>query len=249
MTNERVGSFVSDLVEMAKAVEQVPVLETQIASLQELHDFEVSRNSSLLHDLDQARIYAASLEQRCHDLEVSRDAAELRFLESDDAVGTLKRAMRIAMGEVDSALQAVEPPKPEPVPEPMATNVDFPLPDGPLLYAGGGDGSFNENDGPLAPLDDDRMSPNYRGTEVSEVPTDPTNVDTEGQSSIAASTTETIAAPTTSTEEAPADATSDPTASSSPTPTSPNAPPVNGSEGAASGSSRRSWGDADDFVF
>ena len=243
MTNERVGSFVSDLVEMAKAVEQVPVLESEIRGFQ----FEVKKlleeSAKRQSDLDQARTYAASLEQRCHDLEVQRDAAELRFLESDDAVGTLKRAMRIAMGEVDSALQAVEPPKPEPkadewaelMANPLSEPVDFPLVDGPLAPQG----------------------------EVSEVPVDPTQSGEHVASQDLSASVNPASA--TSFVQVPdwiiepdglpqgVSVPPSPTASPSPMPSSPNALPVEPSASAASdndleptkydyyGSVRQSW--------
>ncbi len=222
MTNERVGSFVSDLVEMAKAVEQVPVLERELHNAGSVINSLQQTRSDLEVSLEASRRYAATLEQRCHDLEVQRDSAELRFLESDDAVGTLKRAMRIAMDEVDSALQAVTPVVPEPkadewaelMANPLSEPSDFPLVDGPLV-----------------PLDDDRMSPNYGGTEVNDgsMP--------QGEEASADATSDPTTSATSPTDgvSVPSDPHSS-TASSSPTPTSPSAPPVEPSTGAASDS-------------
>jgi len=108
MSND-VTNFAASLVEMAKAMERVPELERQLANEIDLSTKELLRNSDLQVSLEASRRYAASLEQRCHDLEVSRDAAELRFLEADDVVSTIKSVLRRTMEDADSALKAIEP--------------------------------------------------------------------------------------------------------------------------------------------
>ena len=104
MSPQAVNSFVSDLVEMAKAMDQVPALEAEIARLK-----------SVEADLIQAKDYAASLEQKLHNAEVAKDQAETMFLEADDKLHhTLDRLNQ--MGNIISTVKAsLEPPQPEPV--------------------------------------------------------------------------------------------------------------------------------------
>ena len=122
MSND-VTNFAASLVEMAKAMERVPELEASLQIADDtIHNIQLQR-IDLEVSLEASRRYAASLEQRCHDLEVSRDAAELRFLEADDVILTIKRAMRHVVDEVDGALKAVEPlPEPTPVAEPVSAD-------------------------------------------------------------------------------------------------------------------------------
>ena len=137
MTNERVGSFVSDLVEMAKAVEQVPVLQAELNHAEAIVSNHRNRITDLEVSLEASRRYAAGLEQRLHDAEVAVTTAELRFLECDDAKGTLERALRGFVGEAQGVLQAVTPSEPKaatvPTPEPLTVVTDMPLVDGSLV--------------------------------------------------------------------------------------------------------------------
>jgi len=108
MSND-VTNFAASLVEMAKAMERVPELEREVTDLNEIATERLFELIERDKALEASRRYAASLEQRCHDLEVSRDAAELRFLEADDVVSTIKSVLRRTMEDTDSALKAIEP--------------------------------------------------------------------------------------------------------------------------------------------
>jgi hypothetical protein len=123
MSND-VTNFAASLVEMAKAMERVPELEGDLSKANNiLHQTELMV-IDLEVSLEASRRYAASLEQRCHDLEVSRDAAELRFLEADDVVSTIKSVLRRTMEDADSALKAIEPVvEPTPVAEPVSGSI------------------------------------------------------------------------------------------------------------------------------
>lgn len=109
MTSEHVSSFVTDLVEMAKAMERVPQLESQRDALTETINGLELRNSDLEVSLEASRRYAAGLEQKVHDLEVANTAIELRFLECDDAKGTLVRFLEGLIGDTKGVLAAVAP--------------------------------------------------------------------------------------------------------------------------------------------
>lgn len=124
MSND-VTNFAASLVEMAKAMERVPTLEMEINFANDRINGKDLQITDLEVSLEASRRYAASLEQRCHDLEVSRDAAELRFLEADDVVATIKSVLRRTMEDADSALKAIEPVvDPTPVAEPVSVQVD-----------------------------------------------------------------------------------------------------------------------------
>jgi hypothetical protein len=124
MSND-VTNFAASLVEMAKAMERVPTLEMEINFANDRINGKDLQITDLQVSLEASRRYAASLEQRCHDLEVSRDAAELRFLEADDVVSTIKSVLRRTMEDADSALKAIEPVvEPTPVAEPVSVSTD-----------------------------------------------------------------------------------------------------------------------------
>src|SRR5207237_8048137 len=115
MTGHQVTSFVSDLMEMAKAVELVPQLQ------QEVDDHHATTGSlkaiidNLQADLEQSRQYAASQELRAHTAEVSRDDAEYRFLEAQDRTDRALAFVRSVFGNAGQVIQSLEPaPAPEP---------------------------------------------------------------------------------------------------------------------------------------
>lgn len=109
MTSEHVSSFVTDLVEMAKAMERVPELEQMVTDRDNVINGLELRNTDLEVSLEASRRYAAGLEQKVHDLEVANTAIELRFLECDDAKGTLVRFLEGLIGDAKGVLAAVAP--------------------------------------------------------------------------------------------------------------------------------------------
>lgn len=119
MSPQAVNSFVTDLVEMAKAMDQVPVLEAEIARLKAVEA-----------DLIQAKDYAANLEQRLHNAEVAKDQAETMFLELDEKAGKaihllngLTLDLNNAQSEIARITDYISPPKPEPQPEPVKVEI------------------------------------------------------------------------------------------------------------------------------
>jgi hypothetical protein len=108
-----VNNFVTDLVTMAKAMEELPQVQ---------HELEVANgriatlNESLLArdtDLEQARNYAASLEQKVRDTEVAKDQAETMFLEADERTSRAVDFIKATFANAGALLQALEPAKPE----------------------------------------------------------------------------------------------------------------------------------------
>lgn len=130
-----VNSFVHDLVAMAKAMEEVPALESRIREMQEQLDKALSHNQGLEQNIQSYKTQIESLQTKNHDLEVARDDAEYRFLELDEktykilgdieAINTLAQATR----------EMLKPKLPEPPPAPQdqsefhPTTVSTPQPD------------------------------------------------------------------------------------------------------------------------
>lgn len=107
--NERVGSFVSDLVAMAKATERLPGLEAELQRMQTQAIEDGQRIARLERKLLDAKIHEEELNAKLRSVEAERDNAGFRELEATDREDHLKRVIRdcqIAMGE---AMKALEP--------------------------------------------------------------------------------------------------------------------------------------------
>lgn len=108
MSPHNVNNFVSDLVEMAKAMERVPLLERELADARHVLDEMGKQADGLRSDIDQAKAYASTLEQKVHDLEVAKDQAETMFLEADDRFNRTLDFVKTAFGSAGALIQAVE---------------------------------------------------------------------------------------------------------------------------------------------
>lgn len=119
MTGHQINSLVGDLVAMAQAMERLPQVEARVSELEGILTSKDSAFNGLLADFNQAKDYAASLEQKVRDLEVARDAAETMFLEADDRTMRAVEFIKAQFGAAGSLIQALEPPKPQPEPQPQ----------------------------------------------------------------------------------------------------------------------------------
>lgn len=117
-----VGNFVHDLVEMAKAMDELPQVQRAFELANQRND-ELART---VQDRELAIIdYKAEIEAlnaRIRTVEAERDDAELRFLEADDRMLKLERTFQKSLeaaDEVDKLIQSFKPvpPQPEPVVE------------------------------------------------------------------------------------------------------------------------------------
>lgn len=120
MTSGNVNNFVSDLVLMAKAMEELPhVQQALTASEAEANRLAASvqaREESILR----LKAEIEALQAKVRNTEAERDDAELRFLDADDKAHKVTSILRAALGEVGDAVVILDPPKPEPVPTPQA---------------------------------------------------------------------------------------------------------------------------------
>lgn len=118
-----VGNFVHDLVEMAKAMEELPKVQDALndanGRADALAETVAQRELSILG----LKAEIETLNHRLNAAEVARDDAEYRFLELDEkAAGAvnLVRAMQATLGQVTEKL---DPPKPQPASEPKVEEV------------------------------------------------------------------------------------------------------------------------------
>lgn len=113
-------NFVSDLVAMAKAYEELPQVKAELEAAK--HDVQVGleRIQSLeLRLIDRANELDAA-HAATRKAEVERDHAETMFLETDDKLQKSLDVLKVVIGDANDFLRAVEPPKPERVAEPQA---------------------------------------------------------------------------------------------------------------------------------
>lgn len=118
MSPNNPSNFVSDLVEMAKAFEELPKVQAALAitkaDAEALHDTVQSRELSILGMKSEIDL----LNQRIRSLEVERDEAQFHALEADDRTARALDFIKATFGNAGSLIQALEPPRvdaPQPV--------------------------------------------------------------------------------------------------------------------------------------
>ena len=129
MSPHAANSLITDLVEMAKASERLPIAELELSEArQDLH----SKGDHIQRLELRAHEYKAEIEAlhaAIRDLEVARDDAELRFLEADERTASALAFVRTVFGNAGSLIQALDPPR---AVEPVVVVQSSPLPDAPL---------------------------------------------------------------------------------------------------------------------
>lgn len=120
MSPHAVNNFVSDLVQMAKAMEDLPIAEARIRELEadKAHALDTVQSRELAIIDYKAEI--DRLRTTLHEVEVAKDAAETMFLEADDRTAKALDFIKTQFGSAGAIIQALEPPKVvEPQPEPV----------------------------------------------------------------------------------------------------------------------------------
>lgn len=114
-----INSFVGDLVEMARAMEELPQVKAALLQMQnanlELSDAIAHREERIIELKTEIEAKASTIRS----LEVARDDAELRFLEADDRTQRALGFVKTMFGSAGGLIQALEPQvaQPEPVAE------------------------------------------------------------------------------------------------------------------------------------
>lgn len=110
------NSLVHDLVEMAKAMEQLPQVQAEAAQLRaerdECLEGIAGREATILRL--KAEIESLHADKRA--LEVARDEAQFHALEANDRTQRALEFIKATFGNAGALIQALEPPKPEPTP-------------------------------------------------------------------------------------------------------------------------------------
>ncbi len=111
MSPHAVNNFVSDLVLMAQAMEKLPQVEADRDEANNVISIMTKQLEALRSDIDQAKAYAATLEQKVRDTEVAKDQAETMFLEADERTSRALDFIKATFGNAGTLIQALEPPR------------------------------------------------------------------------------------------------------------------------------------------
>jgi len=123
-----VGNFVQDLVEMAKATEMLPQIQSQLTEARmQIEELQATVQRLELKLLDRSNTID-DLNRKVRDAEVARDDAEYRFLEAEDRTARAVDFIKATFGSAGALIQALEPPREEPMPMPEPNPVPEPLP-------------------------------------------------------------------------------------------------------------------------
>ncbi len=113
-----VGNFVHDLVEMAKAMEELPQVRDELASKAHELDGALHRIQEREEAIARYKAEIDQLHAKVRSTEAERDDAELRFLDGEDRTRSALDFIKGTFGSAGSLIQALEPPaKVEPVSE------------------------------------------------------------------------------------------------------------------------------------
>lgn len=133
-------NFVSDLVAMAKAFEELPIVQEALRG----SEYQRSQLSDLVQRLELRIIDLKTELDAAHaatrKVEVERDHAERMFLETDDRLNAFRRLVQAFDTDVKSLVQAAEPEsKPEPAQDmkQIGEDVAYPYPADPGPAIGG----------------------------------------------------------------------------------------------------------------
>lgn len=129
MSPHAANSLVHDLVQMAQAMEQLPQVQLDLSNAHA----DIDRKADHIQRLELKLIDRANeidnLNQRIRELEVAKDEAETMFLEAEDRTTRATDFVKNIFGSAGSLIQALEPPKPQPTPEPTVEAKPDPMPE------------------------------------------------------------------------------------------------------------------------
>ena len=126
MSPHAMTSLVSDLVEMAKAVELLPQVQAELDRARETIDHRGQHIEQLELKAHAYKQEIETLHSTIRSLEVARDDAELRFLELDEHATAVTRSLRDMQVALGQAVVLLSPPKAHPEPEPINPHANEP---------------------------------------------------------------------------------------------------------------------------
>src|SRR6266403_1801705 len=118
-----VANFVHDLVAMAKAMEENPVLQEQIEALKAQLSQAQDHNAGLEVNIISYKQQIDDLQAKVRSLEVERDDASFRTMEVEDKLNTTLVDLSSILRIGERIHTRLTPPKPEPVIEPEAERI------------------------------------------------------------------------------------------------------------------------------
>lgn len=110
-----INSFVGDLVEMARAMEELPGIKAKLDEAYALLEEERKTVQDRELCIQQLKADGDIMQECINTLEVARDDAELRFLEADERTQRALGFVKTMFGSAGGLIQSLEPPVPEPV--------------------------------------------------------------------------------------------------------------------------------------
>lgn len=122
MSPANVSNFVHDLVEMAKAMETLPMVQAELADTKKINETQALIITSREEHIISLKLEINALNAKVWEAEQGRDAAETMFLECDDKLSAFRRLAQSFSGDLASLVKAQEPPPPVAIP------VEEPLP-------------------------------------------------------------------------------------------------------------------------
>ena len=118
-----VANFVHDLVAMAKAMEENPVLQEQIEALKAQLSQAQDHTAGLEVNIISYKQQIDDLQAKVRSLEVERDDASFRTMEVEDKLNTTLVDLSSILRIGERIHTRLAPPKPEPVIEPEAERI------------------------------------------------------------------------------------------------------------------------------
>jgi len=116
----QVSNFVHELVDMAKAVELVPQLQSEVDQLHSKLSEAERHNQGLETNIISYKQQIEDLASKVRSLEVERDDASFRVLEAVDTAHSVLTQARAAQDILAKVIAKLDPPKPEPETQPQA---------------------------------------------------------------------------------------------------------------------------------
>jgi hypothetical protein len=139
MSPHTVANFTSELVMMAKAVEELPLIREELAEWQRMAEVRSQHIQALELKAHERNQEIETLHAKVRELEVARDDAEFRFLEAEERTASALAFVRSTFGSAGALIQALDPKAEAKVIEETKTetlhdNLGFPT-DSPALHS------------------------------------------------------------------------------------------------------------------
>lgn len=119
-----VNNFVHDLVAMAKAMEDLPIVQEKLDQANNLISRYAEDVQAREESILRLKAEAETLHSTIRKVEAEREEAILSFLDADDRTKRALDFVKSTFGSAGSLIQALEPP----TPAPMAVPADAPAP-------------------------------------------------------------------------------------------------------------------------